>query len=125
MSPITYSLHSPRSDVPHIISRSYIAPNYFPVNVSVGVTALRYSAHATIKRISMSTPRAGIHATRIPYVDWAFWDVAGTLVAAEVAYQNDWFDSRMQSIGFWWSLGVVAHVLFQINTQFIRQLGSQ
>lgn len=72
----------------------------------------------------MSTPRVGIHALRIPYVDWALWDVVGTVAAAEATYRMNLFDSRLQSMGFWWSLGVVAHFIFQTNTQFIQQLNN-
>lgn len=68
-------------------------------------------------------PRTGFHATRIPYLDWALWDTLGTFLAAESMYQLDWFDARGPAYAFCLSLGVIAHVLFQVRTAFIVQLG--
>lgn len=68
--------------------------------------------------------REGVHATRIPVVDVAFWDVAMTIVAAYVFARSYGGVSMSTSLLLWFSLGIAMHALFCVPTSQTRFLGS-
>jgi len=69
----------------------------------------------------MSEPRKGLHEQRIPVLDWALWDVVGTVIAAYVL-------ARWQQWSLWkttlvlFVLGEVVHYAMGIKTAILGQL---
>lgn len=70
----------------------------------------------------MSTPREGIHATRIPVLDVALWDVVGTVVVAVVvALVFRW--PVWATLAGAFLLGVLVHAALKIKTRANAWLG--
>lgn len=63
----------------------------------------------------------GFHAARIPIIDVALWDTAGTVGVAYVASRYSVFgvDSFAKQLLIWFGLGFAAHVAFGVNTRVV------
>jgi hypothetical protein len=75
----------------------------------------------------LGLPREGIHATRIPWLDYALWDVVGTigitwllvfLFAEDKSWQN-----TLRWIVVAFALGLFLHVIFGVRTKMTTTLG--
>ena len=66
-------------------------------------------------------PREGVHAMRIPVLDWALIDTLMTILLA-------WFISRLLKQPFWFVLivtfliGEIFHAIFCLDSAFINQI---
>ena len=71
-------------------------------------------------RYAAGRPRQGIHARRIPLLDWALWDVVGTVVVAVIL--SRWLRRPPWLVaGGLFLLSVVVHLLLGVPTAVVER----
>jgi RsiW-degrading membrane proteinase PrsW (M82 family) len=76
---------------------------------------------------ALGVPRVGIHAARIPFLDYALWDVVGTigiawLLVLVFAKDKSW-QNTLRWIIIAFALGLFLHILFGVRTKMVESLG--
>jgi hypothetical protein len=69
----------------------------------------------------LGKPNEGLHATRIPIIDLAFWDVVGTFAIAYAFYLFG-YGSIMFNFLILFVIAEVLHYIFGVKTAFIKYI---
>ena len=75
---------------------------------------------------ALGVPRTGVHSARIPWLDYALWDVIGTIgvtwVLVLLFAKDKSFQNTMRWILFAFLLGLLLHLLFSVDTTMTRSI---
>ena len=75
---------------------------------------------------ALGVPRTGFHSARIPWLDYALWDVIGTIgvtwVLVLLFAKDKSFQNTMRWILFAFLLGLLLHLLFSVDTTMTRSI---
>ena len=75
---------------------------------------------------ALGVPRMGFHSARIPWLDYALWDVVGTIgvtwVLVLLFAKDKSFPNTMRWILFAFLLGLLLHLLFSVDTTMTRSI---
>lgn len=75
---------------------------------------------------ALGVPRTGFHSARIPWLDYALWDVVGTIgvtwVLVLLFAKDKSFPNTLRWILFAFLLGLLLHLLFSVDTTMTRSI---
>lgn len=75
---------------------------------------------------ALGVPRTGFHSARIPWLDYALWDVVGTIgvtwVLVLLFAKDKSLPNTLRWILFAFLLGLLLHLLFSVDTTMTRSI---